>query len=220
MPPIEVRNGRAVKERQPVKVGERIGDFVVMPADLANSVHRPYFQSLIYPARDICIAGRRALVDDIGMRVRDAVPEDAAAACHVMQRSIAELCVADHRNDPAILERWLSNKTPGIFRSWIRSGNSLLVAVDDDRILAVGSVTDAGEITLNYVLPDARFRGVSDALLAALERRTIERGNTLCTLKSTETARRFYLERGYSEDGPADGKFGTASDYPMSKRIG
>ncbi len=154
------------------------------------------------------------------MRVRDAVPEDAAAACQVMRRSIAELCVADHRNDPAILERWLSNKTPKIFSSWIRPDNSLLVAIDNDRILAVGSVTDAGEITLNYVLPDARFRGVSHTLLAALERRAVERGNALCALRSTETARRFYLKRGYSEHEPADGRFGAASGYPMSKRIG
>jgi hypothetical protein len=57
-------------------------------------------------------------------------------------------------------------------------------------------------------------------LLHALEDRAIERGNEVCTLKSTETARRFYFERGYSEDGPADGKFGTPSGYPMSKRLG
>jgi hypothetical protein len=31
-----------------------------------------------------------------------------------MPRSIAELCVLDHRNDPAILARWLANKTPEI----------------------------------------------------------------------------------------------------------
>ena len=32
------------------------------------------------------------------MKVREAVPEDATAACLVMRRSIAELCAADHRN--------------------------------------------------------------------------------------------------------------------------
>jgi GNAT superfamily N-acetyltransferase len=153
------------------------------------------------------------------MKIRDAAPEDASAACETMRRSIAELCTADHRNDPTILERWLSNKTPEIFKSWIRPGNSLLVAVENNNILAVGNVTDAGEITLNYVSPDARFRGVSMALLGALEKRAIERGNKRCTLTSTETARRFYLARGYSEDGPADGKFGTASGYPMSKHL-
>jgi GNAT superfamily N-acetyltransferase len=136
------------------------------------------------------------------MKVRDAVPECAIIACQIVRRSIAELCVADHGNDPAILERWLSNRTPEIFRSWIRPGSSLLVAAEDDNILAAGSVTDAGEIALNYVSPDARFRGVSATLLDALECRAIERGVGLCTLKSTETARRFYLARNYSEADP------------------
>jgi hypothetical protein len=99
------------------------------------------------------------------MKIRDAAPEDASAACEVMRRSIAELCSADHHDDPGVLERWLSNKTPQIFRSWIRPDNALLVAVEDSHILAVGCVNDAGEITLNYVSPDARFRGVSSALL-------------------------------------------------------
>ena len=151
--------------------------------------------------------------------IDDAVPEDAAVACQVMRRSIAELCTADHGNDPAILERWLRNKTPEIFRSWIRPGNTLLVAVENDGILGVGCVTDAGEITLNYVSPDARFRGVSRALLTALEERARSQGHARCMLQSTETARRFYLERGYSEDGPAQHHFGTTSGYPMSKQL-
>ena len=57
----------------------------------------------------------------------------------------------------------------------------------------MGAVTDTGEITLNYVSPDARFRGVSKTLLGALEVRAADRGNAQCTLASTETARRFYL---------------------------
>jgi GNAT superfamily N-acetyltransferase len=82
-----------------------------------------------------------------------------------------------------------------------------------------GSVTDAGEITLNYVAPDARFRGVSRALLSALEARAVERGNRRCTLTSTETAHRFYQSAGYVDDGAPTGKFGTGSGYPMSKQI-
>lgn len=151
------------------------------------------------------------------MMIRDALPEDAAAACEVMRRSIVELCVPDHRNDPEILQRWLSNKTPEIFKSWIRSDDVLLVAVDRAGIVAVGCVTDAGEITLNYVSPDARFHGVSTAMLDALERRAREHGNGRCKLNSTEAALRFYLARGYSQDGPGDGNFGTNSAYPMSK---
>src|SRR5271163_2502897 len=154
------------------------------------------------------------------MEIRDAVPEDAPTACEVIRRSISELCSADHLNDPVILGRWLANKTPEIVASWIRKpGNSVLVAVESGTILAVGCGTDAGDITLNYVSPDARFRGVSRALLVALETRAQERGNQRCTLLSTETARRFYRSAGYVEDGPPQGKFGTTSSYPMSREL-
>jgi GNAT superfamily N-acetyltransferase len=154
------------------------------------------------------------------MEIRDAVPEDAPAACEVMRRSISELCSADHLNDPVILGRWFADKTPEIVASWIvQSGNSVLVAVENGTMLAVGSVTDAGEITLNYVSPDARFRGVSRALLVALETRALDRGNRRCTLLSTETARRFYRSAGYVGDGSPQGKFGMSSSYPMSKQL-
>ena len=155
------------------------------------------------------------------MEIRPATAEDAPAACLVMRRSIAELCVADHHNDETILKRWLGNKTPEIFISWLtQPDNSLLVAADGSDILGVGAVTDAGEITLNYVSPDARFRGVSRAMLVALEARAAARGNTRCRLNCTETARRFYLANGYIEDGSPAGHFGTSSGYPMSRAFG
>ena len=154
------------------------------------------------------------------MEIRDATPRDAEAACDVLRRSISELCAADHGNDPAILGRWLSNKTPEIVAGWAKQpGNSLLVAVEGDVILGVASVTDAGEITLNYVAPDSRFRGVSRALVGALEARAADRGNASCTLTSTETAHRFYQSAGYRDDGEPVGKFGTSSGYPMSKPL-
>jgi GNAT superfamily N-acetyltransferase len=154
------------------------------------------------------------------MQIRDAVPADAPAACAVLRRSITELCAADHRNDPSILRRWLANKTPEIVESWIRQPHaSMLLAVEDGNVLGVAAVTDAGEITLNYAAPDARFRGVSRALLAAIEARAAARGNDRCRLLSTQTALRFYLAAGYQQDGPAQGKFGTDASYPMSKMI-
>jgi GNAT superfamily N-acetyltransferase len=152
------------------------------------------------------------------MKIRDAMANDAEAACEVLRKSISELCIADHRNDPALLSRWLSNKTPEIVAGWANEpGNSLLLAVDGDAIIAVGSVRDSGEIALNYVAPVARFRGVSSAMLKALEARAAQRGNLRCTLTSTETAHRFYLSRGYS-DAPRE-SFGTNSGYRMSRVI-
>jgi hypothetical protein len=84
------------------------------------------------------------------IEVRDAVREDAPAACEVIRRSISELCEADHRNDPEILKRWLANKTPeiasgrGLSSLTIRCSWQPMTTVS----LAVGSITDAGEITL------------------------------------------------------------------------
>ena len=155
------------------------------------------------------------------MIIRDATTTDAVKACEAIRASIAELCVADHNRNPEILERWLASKTPDNVAAWTASvGGSLLVAVEGETIVAVGGVKDDGEITLNYVAPQARFRGVSAALLKALEARAAERGASEITLLSTETAHRFYLARGYRDIGPSLGKFGTASSYPMSKMLG
>ena len=154
------------------------------------------------------------------MIVRDATAADAVAACEVIRASIAELCIPDHRNDPEILRRWLDNKTPGHFAAWLADpGISVLLAMEDDAVLAVGSVRNDGEILLNYVAPAARFHGVSTALLKGLETRAAEHGNSDCKLVSTETAHRFYRARGYADTGAPEGRFGTSSSYPMSKKI-
>jgi len=154
------------------------------------------------------------------MDIRDALAGDAAAASEVIRRSISALCLADHEGDEAILSRWLNNKTPDIVASWIaQPRGSFLLAVEDGAILGVGAVTDAGEITLNYVSPEVRFRGVSRALLAALEARARAKGNVRCHLLSTETARRFYRAEGYVETGQPEHKFGSRGGYPMSKAL-
>ncbi len=73
------------------------------------------------------------------------------------------------------------------------------VAVDDGRIAGVAAMQRTGRILLNYVSPDARFKGVSTALLAELERKARELSLAQCTLESTKTALRFYRAAGYRE---------------------
>jgi len=153
------------------------------------------------------------------MQLREASLADAVAACEVMRRSIIELCGADHHDDSAILARWLANKTPEHFASWLaQADNHVFVAVEADQILGVGAVTDSGEITLNHVSPAARFRGVSRAMVAQLEARARELGNIACMLTSTETAQRFYRALGYVEQGPPKRLFGT-DGHPMARPL-
>ena len=152
------------------------------------------------------------------MQIREARIEDAVEACHVLRRSITELCLADHQDDPAILQRWLANKTPANLRSWIADpGSHMFVATDGEAILEVAPVTTSGEIILNYVSPGARFRGVSKALLKRLEVRAAELGNEVLT--STGTARLFYLSAGYKEQGLPKSGFFTKVSCRMAKQL-
>lgn len=153
--------------------------------------------------------------------VRDARVEDADAGSTVLRRSIIELRVADHRNDPALLDQWLRNKTPEHFRAWLaRPDHALLVALREGDVVGVGSVSDTGYIGLNYVSPAARLAGVSAAMLVALEQRAIANGANRCHLTSTTTARRFYLARGYQEGDAPPEQIGVLRGYPMSKAFG
>ena len=149
--------------------------------------------------------------------IRPAEAADATPACAVLRRSIAELCAVDHRNDPAQLAAWLSNKTPANIAAWIDNpDNVVLVAVIEDRIAGVAAMTHAGVVTLNYVSPDARFQGVSKALLGGLEAKAVGLGLTQCRLASTLTARRFYEAAGYrAQPGATPG-----GGIPMVKDLG
>ena len=102
------------------------------------------------------------------MLIRKATVEDAPEACEILRRSITELCEADHHNDPRLLDPWLANKMPSTVAAWIANPDAhVFVAIESGAIVGVGAVTSAGEITLNYVSPAARFRGISKRVIAA-----------------------------------------------------
>jgi GNAT superfamily N-acetyltransferase len=135
----------------------------------------------------------------------------------VVRRSITECCALDHRNDPAILEAWLSNKTPAHVRDWIASPDSCgVVAQRDGSIVGFAMLTMPGEIQLCYLVPEAQKHGLGRAMLSALEAEAIERDVAEISLTSTKTAHPFYLRMGFVDAGPArQGRFITAQ--PMLK---
>jgi len=152
--------------------------------------------------------------------IRDAAIADAPAACEVVRRSIAELCIENHRSDEATLAAWLGNKTVANFEAWINSDRHVaLVAEGSAGVIGFGLLNREGAITLLYISPESRFQGVSKALLVALEEAARSTGIRKLTVGSTATARRFYLGSGYVPEGsPAQG-FGLTTSYPMSKRV-
>ncbi len=159
-------------------------------------------------------------VDEPGIRV--ARVEDGEEASRLLRRSITELCAADHRNDPDVIAGWTANKTPEDWAGWVRAGDAVLcVAEAGGRILGVGMMNAGGEILLNYVLPEARFRGVSRAVMDHLEAEAGRRGHATCRLESSVTARAFYEARGYRAAGGEGERCGGAlSCLRMEKVLG
>lgn len=155
------------------------------------------------------------------MEIRAAIQDDAAEICIVLRRSITELCVADHNNDPQILDLWLANKTPDNLRAWIvRDGQTYRVAVIEGQIAGIGAVSATEGILLNYVSPDFQYRGVSKALMVVLENWLKEQGQSVSCLTSTVTARQFYGKISYLPDGePQMGRAGSPT-FPMRKQLG
>lgn len=136
------------------------------------------------------------------MKIREATHADADEGARVLRRSIAELCRADHNDDQAIVLAWNANKTPETWKLWVNQETTeLYVAVEENGIVGVGMLDRAGTIMLNYVSPDHRWRGVSKALLAHMEREAFNRGLRQCVLESTQTARSFYESAGYHSSG-------------------
>ena len=164
------------------------------------------------------MARRRARVT---IAVRPAVEADAPGACEAMRRSIRDLCAADHGDDPAALAAWLANKTPDHVRSWIASESSFsVVAVREEQVVGFGLIARSGELHLCYVHPEARFQGVSSAMLVALEERAALWGLDAVVLTSSLTARRFYERRGYRSCGEPVAVFGAQRAFPMIKDLG
>lgn len=153
------------------------------------------------------------------LEVRDARSSDSTEAAAVMVRSITQLCGDDHQGDPDRIGCWTRNKTPEIVAGWIADPKLvMLVAVESNRVVAVGGAMRPDHIILNYVDPSYRGRGASTLLLAELEIRLRDAGASILHLESTRTAREFYLSRGWQEVGEAIDKHAMPG-FRMVKRV-
>lgn len=132
------------------------------------------------------------------IQIRRATENDAVKAIDTLHRSITELCVADHQNDPSEIGSWVGNKTVNTWQKWIARDDAIVVVAErDSEIVGVGMASLSGEIMLNYVHPDVRFCGVSKSILAAIEKTLGSLDVQRCRLESTITAQSFYESCGF-----------------------
>ena len=145
--------------------------------------------------------------------VREAGLADAYAMAELRARSIKDLCAADHRDDSAAIAAWVG--PPDQFVRIMEYPDNVLLVAEIDGALAGLAGLYGDMVTLNYVDPNYRFRGVSKALMEATEARLRDGGVTLGRLRSTATALAFYRAQGWVETGPGTPDDGT----PMEKRL-
>ena len=150
----------------------------------------------------------------MSFEIRRAEANDATAACEVLRRSIAECCVLDHKNDPAILGAWLGNKTPETVASWFASPtNYAVVATEDGAVVGVALLTAAGKLALCYLLPEVRQRGAGKALLACVEQQACSWGVKALQLHSTASGEEFFARQGYLRAGNVRSPYGVETVF-------
>jgi GNAT superfamily N-acetyltransferase len=151
--------------------------------------------------------------------LRLATAYDACDAIEVVRDAIMA-CTADHRNDPATLERWLANKQPESFARWTANPDNFRVVEEvEGRVRGVGVLRRDGELLLFYVAPDYQRHGLGRKIHAALEARANEWDLAKLHLESTLAACQFYESLGYRSDGPAKRLFGVLGVYPYVKPL-
>ncbi|STQ92529.1 Predicted acetyltransferase [Janthinobacterium lividum] len=156
----------------------------------------------------------------MSLEIRIATSTDAFEACNVLRRSIVECCSLDHRDDPAILEAWLGNKTPQMVACWFASPtNFSLVAVEAGAVVGVGLLTRAGKLALCYLLPEAQGRGAGKALVEQLEAQAREWGIKALQLHSTASSQAFFVKRGYVEAGNVRSPYGVETIFAGNRLI-
>ncbi|HUX83214.1 MAG TPA: GNAT family N-acetyltransferase [Halothiobacillus sp.] len=150
--------------------------------------------------------------------IRLATPHDSVAAMDVVRRSIEFLCVVDHQIDPDTRARWLANKVPPMFETWIaNSENFCVVAEVTGAVSGVGLLHRSGMLRLFYVAPDCQRRGLGRKIHEALEAQARTWGLDRLYLESTRQACAFYESVGYRSAGAEKILFGTLRGYPYEK---
>ena len=152
--------------------------------------------------------------------VRPATAQDAALVIEVVRQSITVSCEADHKNDGATLDRWLANKKPESFESWIANPeNFCVVAESEGGVRGVGLLHCGGEVRLFYMSPGYQHRGLGRRIHSALESHALSLGLPKLRLESTLLACKFYEALGYIPAGTEKSLFGVLRVYPYEKPL-
>ena len=126
--------------------------------------------------------------------LRPYLPQDAAVLAAIFRASVEELTEDDY--SPAQQEAWASVSDEEDFGEKLGK-NLTLIATFDGSAVGFSSLENNTNIDMLYVHPAATGRGVATALCDALERLAAARGATELTVDASDTAREFFIHRGF-----------------------
>lgn len=124
-----------------------------------------------------------------------AKPQDAEAIAHVIQTSI-KACVADHHNDPQVIQDCLSNKTADNLKAWLQHKYAVSVK-QDDQVIGFLLLSPKGELLLNYLLPSHFHQDLGKQMLKSAIDHAKAENIAQIYLESTKTAKDFYQRNGF-----------------------
>lgn len=140
--------------------------------------------------------------------------------CNLLISSITELCSPDYDDDPAVMKDWLANKTPENILKWVHPPNNSYVVIDiTNTVVGFALINQAGEILLNYVAPNKIHQGIGKTLLNKMEDDARHLGLAEITVMSTITAKTFYKNNGFVENGNPEYISHLACEFPLKKKI-
>jgi putative acetyltransferase len=154
----------------------------------------------------------------MGIEIRQATPDDAAAACALLRQSIERGCVADHGQRQDVLQAWLGNKTTQNVLAWFSSPSNFAVVAErhihsQRELVGLALLTQAGKLALCYVLPELVRGGIGCELIEAVEARARAWNISKLYMHSPASASAFFERQGYVNAGKDKACFGLECDF-------
>ncbi|NBS35214.1 MAG: GNAT family N-acetyltransferase [Methylocystaceae bacterium] len=128
--------------------------------------------------------------------LRPFLPQDAKALADLFRASIEGLTAEDYDDEQR--EAWISQIDDEAAFSARLAQNLTILALQQGKIVGFASFKNNQFLDMLYVLPDFSSQGIGGYLLEAIEKLGAHRGVKKITLESSDTAKDFFIARGYA----------------------